>query len=252
MSKKNSRHIPLSGTYNIRDLGGYKTYTGARVPWQKFFRGDNPHLLSVKGMNYLYSQGLRLVVDLRTKNEIKGAPNPFENFPGVEYVNLPIFDDLAPVIMLQKQGSDENPLLHFYLEAIHGQGNAIKEVLRRISTIQDGAVLFNCTAGKDRTGIIAALLLGLVGVSEEEIVNDYALTASLIPGLVDKLLAESKARGANTERHSRMLESPSEVMQALLSEIESKFGSTEDYLKENGMEQEEIQRLKKLLSNKIR
>ena len=112
-------------------------------------------------MNYLYSQGLRLVVDLRTKNEIKEAPNPFENFPGVEYVNLPIFDDLAPVIMLQKQVSDENPLLHFYLEAIHGQGNAIKEVLRRISTIQDGAVLFNCTAGKDRTGIIAALLLGL-------------------------------------------------------------------------------------------
>ena len=53
MSKKNSRHIPLSGTYNIRDLGGYKTYTGARIPWQTFFRGDNPHLLSVKGMNYL-------------------------------------------------------------------------------------------------------------------------------------------------------------------------------------------------------
>ena len=161
MSKKNSRHIPLSGTYNIRDLGGYETYKGARVPWQTFFRGDSPHLLSVEGMNYLYHQGLRLVVDLRTKNEIKEAPNPFENFPGVEYVNLPIFDDLAPVIMLQKQVSDENPLLHFYLEAIHGQGNAIKEVLRRISTIQDGAVLFNCTAGKDRTGIIAALLLGL-------------------------------------------------------------------------------------------
>jgi protein-tyrosine phosphatase len=252
MSENNSRHIPLSGTYNIRDLGGYKTHTGARVPWQTFFRGDNPNLLSVEGMNYLYGQGLRLVIDLRTKNEIKEASNPFENFPGVEYINLPIFDDLAPVIMLQKQVSDENPLLHFYLEAIHGQGNAIKEVLKRISTIQDGAVMFNCTAGKDRTGIIAALLLGLVGVSEEEIVKDYALTASLIPGLADRLLAESKARGINTERHSRMLESPGEVMKALLSEIENKFGSIENYLKENGMEQEEIQRLKKLLSNKIR
>ena len=249
MSEKNGRHIPLSGTYNIRDLGGYKTCTGARVPWQTFFRADNPNLLDVEGMNYLYGQGLRLVIDLRTKNEIKEAPNPFENFPGVEYVNLPIFDDLAPVIMLQKQVSAENPLLHFYLEAIHGQGNAITEILRRISTVRNGAVMFNCTAGKDRTGIIAALLLGLVGVSEEEIVNDYALTASLIPGLVDKLLAESKARGANTERHSRMLESPSEVMHALLSEIESKFGSIEDYLKENGMEQEEIRRLKNLLSN---
>ena len=73
MSEKNCRHIPLSGTYNIRDLGGYETYKGARVPWQTFFRGDSPHLISVEGMNYLYHQGLRLVVDLRTKNEIKDA-----------------------------------------------------------------------------------------------------------------------------------------------------------------------------------
>ena len=72
----------------------------------------------------------------------------------------------------------------------------------------------------------------------------------MIPGLVDKLLAESKARGANIDRHSRMLECPSEVMQTMISEIGSKFGSIENYLKEIGVEQTERQRLKQLLSNK--
>jgi len=250
MAEKISRHIPLKGTYNMRDIGGYQTQSGNMTPWKTFYRADNPHLLDVEAMNYLYKQGLRLVIDLRSNNEVKEAPNLFASFPLVEYVNLPIFEDLAPVIMLQKQAVDENPLMQFYLEAIHGHGKAIKAVLRKIATIQNGAVLFNCTVGKDRTGIIAALLLGLAGVSDEGIVYDYTLTADLIPALASKLLAESKARGFNIEKHSKMLESPSEVMRMMLSDIRTKFGSIEDYLKEIGMTHKELQHLKQLLNNK--
>ena len=251
MIKNTNRHLPVKGTYNIRDLGGYKTQFGETIPWRKFLRGDSLHLLTNEGMSYLYQEGLRLVIDLRTHKEIQDRPNPFEKFPGVRFLNLPLFDDLAPIFMLNNKASKESPLVDFYLTALHNQHDAIRAVMSEISNTDDGAILFNCTAGKDRTGIVAALLLGLVGVSNEDIMYDYALTAELIPDLVKQLLAESKERGVDTKKHSQMLESPADVIKLTLVDLEKKYGSVSNYFKTIGLEQTLISNLRNRLLGKI-
>ena len=75
----------------------------------------------------------------------------------------------------------------FYISALDTRGAAVCNFLTHIARVQDGAVLFDCTAGKDRTGIIAALLLGLAGVSDDDIVDDYVLTEQMIPNLVARI-----------------------------------------------------------------
>jgi len=251
MIEKTNRHLSLKGTYNIRDLGGYKTSSGTTIPWRKFLRGDSPHLLNNDGMSYLHQEGLRLIVDLRTKKEIKEAPNPFEKFSGVKFLNLPLFDDLAPIFMLNNKTSKENPLLRFYLTALHNRHDAIKAIMSEIANVDDGAVMFNCTAGKDRTGIVAALLLGLVGVSSEEIIYDYTLTTPLIPDLVKQLLLESKKRGGDIAKHSKMLESPADVIKLTLLDLEKRYGSIKNYFKTIGVGETLILHLCNRLSGKI-
>lgn len=251
MIESNNRHLSVKGTYNIRDLGGYKTQFGKTTPWRKFFRSDSLHLITNEGMSSLYQKGLRLVIDLRTQKEMKERPNPFEKFPDVRFLNLPLFDDLAPIFMLKNDTAQQSPLLNFYLAALHNQHDAIRAVMSEISNTNDGAILFNCTAGKDRTGIVAALLLGLVGVSNEDIMYDYTLTAELIPDLVKQLLVESKERGVDTKKHSQMLESPAEVIKLTLLELEKKYGSVNNYFKTIGLEQALISNLCDRLSGKI-
>ena len=108
--------------------------------------------------------------------------------------------------------------------------------------------MFNCTAGKDRTGIVAALLLGLVGVSSDDIIYDYTLTAELIPELVKQLLDESKERGVDSKVHSRMLESPAEVIRLTLADLEKNYGSVSGYFESIGLNSKLISILRKRLT----
>ena len=248
MIDNSNRLLSLKGTYNIRDLGGYQTESGNKIPWRKFLRADSLHLLNDDGMSYLQREGLRLVIDLRTEKEVKERPNPFANFSGVQFLNLPLFDDLAPIFMLNNATSGKSPLLNFYLAAIHNQHKEIKAVMTEISNVDEGAILFNCTAGKDRTGIVAALLLGLVGVSSDDIIYDYTLTAELIPELVKQLLEESKERGVNSKVHSRMLESPAEVIRLTLADLEKNYGSVSGYFESIGLNSKSISILRKRLT----
>lgn len=250
MIENTNRHLAVKGTYNIRDLGGYTTKFGETIPWRKFLRGDSLHLLGNDEMSYLHQEGLRLVIDLRTEKEMKDRPNPFENFSSVRFLNLPLFDDLAPIFMLNNEMFNERPLLNFYLAALHDQHDAIRAVMSEIANANDGAILFNCTAGKDRTGIVAALLLGLVGVSNEEIIYDYTLTAELIPDLVQQLLSESKARGLDTKKHSKMLESPAEVIKLTLADLEKNYKSVSNYFEKIGLDKSLISNLQNRLSGK--
>ena len=123
-----------------------------------------------------------------------------------------------------------------------------KAVMTEISNVDEGAILFNCTAGKDRTGIVAALLLGLVGVSSDDIIYDYTLTAELIPELVKQLLDESKERGVDTKAHSRMLESPAEVIRLTLADLEESYGSVTGYFESIGLNSKSISILRKRLT----
>lgn len=248
MTSSALRHLPAKGAYNIRDLGGYKTVNGLIVPWRRFLRADSLHRLADGEAERLFDEGLRRVVDLRTAEELTTAPNPFAAYPGVHFVNLPMFDDLSPALMAKTAANDK--LLAFYLAAIDTRKDAIRDIMADMAEADSGAVLFNCTAGKDRTGIIAALLLGLAGVGRDQIIADYAMTADYIPDLVAEFLELSRQRGGDVVAYAKMLESPQATMAATLDRLESEYGSVPRYLSHIGLADAEITRLKERLTAK--
>lgn len=243
MTHSPNRTLTLRGASNVRDLGGYLNAAGAPVPWRHFLRADCLHQLEDGEAERLHFEGLRMVVDLRTAREVRDAPSKLEPLRGVEWVNLPLFDALSPDALAEVEVPDGHPLLAMYVTAIETRGEAICMILTRISQPENGTVMFNCTAGKDRTGIIAALLLGLAGVTASDIIDDYTLTAIHIPELVTEFLARARANGRDVESYATLLESPSDAMAGMLEHIDGTYGSVMGYFDHIAVPNEVLARL---------
>jgi len=228
------RHIALEGAYNIRDLGGYATAQGTQTAWRRFLRADSPHALSEAGQTALQAEGLGTVIDLRTAAEIAELPNPFARRAGVVYAHRPLFTALAP-LKLAGEADGAHPLLGFYLGALDDRHEALQDIMTLIAGADEGAVMFHCTAGKDRTGLVAALLLGLAEVSADDIVADYALTEGLISGLVAGFLETARQRGGDVTAYARLLAAPAATMRDTLGHLEARYGSVPRYLAHIGV-----------------
>lgn len=239
------RHLPIAGTYNVRDLGGYAA-GDAETLWRRILRADALYRLQPEGVAELYDAGVRTVIDLRHDHELETAPNPFREHPGVRYLNIALFDQLVPPGM---NGADQpaDVLLGLYTLALTERQAAIREVLCSIADADEGAVLFHCTAGKDRTGIIAALMLAAAGVGMQSILDDYALTGPMIAPMIDELIAGAVARGADVASFKPLLASAPETMQAMLDHIDQRYGSVRDYLELIGLNAAAIERLRSRL-----
>lgn len=236
-----TRHLPIKGTYNVRDLGGYAT-SGGQTQWRRLLRADALHRLDDEGVEAMLASGVATVIDLRHGDELAHQPNPFNGHAAVVYHNVPLLDGLAPSLM--DQG---DLLLDLYKRALLQRQPALAQVLRIIADAPAGGVLFHCTAGKDRTGIVAALLLSLAGVDTALIVGDYALTASLIAPIVADITAGAVARGADAAGFQRLLASEPATMVATLGFIEVEFGSIAAYVERIGLDQITIERLRNRL-----
>lgn len=184
-----------------------------------------------------------MVIDLRTEDEVTTAPNPFAAFADVHFANMPLFDDLSPEALSLAAVEEAHPLEAFYLAALETRAGAIRDILSAMAGVQEGAVLFNCTAGKDRTGIVAALLLGIADVDRDQIIADYTLTADFIPDLVAEFLDLSRERGGDVESYARLLESPAPAIAATLDHIDNRYGSVNGYLQHIGLPPADLRQL---------
>ncbi len=238
------RLLSVPGVLNLRDLGGYRTRRGHSTRWRSLYRGDSLHTMMPEGGEVLRGAGLRSVIDLRSYHETTDEPNPLAVAAGVAYHPIPLFDDLAPTLKDVKARNSDDLLLDLYMEALNAQSGAVRSVLATIAAAPEGAVLFHCTAGKDRTGIIAALLLGAADVERDEIVADYALTGAHIAPLVERLLARTRANGGDPVTHARFLRCEAPTMEAMLDHIERRHGSITGYLTEIGLEVAHIEALR--------
>jgi len=232
------RHWHLPDTHNVRDLGGYARANAAPTQWRRIFRADNLHHLDAASRQALREAGLSLVVDLRNARETEAEPNPFADAPGTAYRNVSLFEALAPIAML---GSPFD-MGQRYRDALDRCGQPIVEVLTALAEAPDGIVVFHCTAGKDRTGIIAALILALAGVSDDDIAADYAMTAQAAP-LLARLRARSMALGADPEHVERVLASEAGTMAGTLRYLRERHGGAAAYLERNGLAADVAERL---------
>lgn len=235
------RRIELERVQNFRDLGGYETSDGARVRWRTVFRSSSLSEATPGDVQRLRDLGLSLVLDLRSDEELERTGISALHDHGVEHRHVPY----GRVTMRERAGPGLD-----YLRGIEGAVPAIGTVFGAIAEAAEGqAVAFNCEGGKDRTGVTSALLLRALGVPDETIVGDYALTREYLTlwrDLSDEALAK-RGEQYGTELTREMLDAAPETMQSLLSGIDERYGSTEALLALGGVDEPLIARLRERL-----
>jgi len=177
------RVLTFDGCFNLRDLGGYASADGRWTRPQRLYRGDGPHALTPNDVERLGSLGLVTIIDLRTPDEVtRGCYSAV--LPDVVEYHLPMVDVLPDADEISGW-MDPAVVALRYREMLEHGAQSIAEVLAMLSDPSAYPAMFHCSAGKDRTGIVAAVLLGLLNVPVDTIVADYTLSGSSMHRLVD-------------------------------------------------------------------
>jgi protein-tyrosine phosphatase len=236
--------IQLEGGFNLRDLGEIKTAQGQTTKRGVFVRAGNLDKLSVAAQQEFIDYGVKTVIDLRSKWECQTYPNVFAKSSHVQYKNLPVMDDAlsnsADYLAKTKHYNNLGELYRVYLEVCK------KPIGTIISTIAESptTTVFHCYAGKDRTGIVAALLLSVAGVDEATIAQDYAETNAHIQHLVAEWRENAIKDGRDLAKLERDALAAPETILDSLDYIRQNYRSTEDYLSLCGVSEQQLNAIK--------
>lgn len=236
------RRLTVEGTYNIRDIGGYKTLNNGYTRWGTLFRADSLHQLTPESQKALLEFGIKTFIDLRQPYEVKNSPNVFATVPHVKYLNIPLLgeEDGYSIAKLSQT------LLEVNCRILDRCQRSIQSILTAIITDQK-PVLIHCTIGKDRTGIIIALLLSMAKVSKAIIAEDYALSKQFLAPLVEEWMREAAVAGTDISRLRLMLDAQPETMLDTLYYLDWQYGGAVNYLRTIGLSEEQISELGTLL-----
>jgi protein-tyrosine phosphatase len=169
------RVLEFDGCFNFRDVGGYPTVDGRWVRPQYLYRADGPHALTARDESLLRALGLRTVLDLRTTDEGEQRGSYATHVDDVIVYRLPMLDALPDIDDLTRW-TNPNAMADRYREMLDAAPESVAEALAVLSDPSAYPALVHCTAGKDRTGILTAIVLGVLGVADDTIVADYALS----------------------------------------------------------------------------
>ncbi|ACZ43549.1 protein tyrosine/serine phosphatase [Thermobaculum terrenum ATCC BAA-798] len=233
------RVLGWEGCLNVRDLGGYASRYGGETRWGAVIRADNLARLTEAGRRDLLAHGVRTVIDLRMPEEVRLHPNPFakEGEHGVRYHNISFLDPAVPK-------EDFTTLANDYKWMLDTFSASVAEVMRVIASAPEGAVLFHCMGGKDRTGLISALLLEVAGVDRETIAADYALTQECLRPEWEAWLESEPDKREERERELAKYMPTKEVMLEVLEYLDERYGGPIEYLRRAGVSEEELERIR--------
>lgn len=221
------RHIACDGTFNVRDLGGYATTDGRVVRWQTLYRADGLHRIPHGATSPVDDLGWRTVLDLRTTAEVDAGA--FLG-TGLEVIHLPILRATWGIPEVTEVDPVEFLSTH-YLQMLDEGAAAIAAAFAVLASPVRLPVVFHCSAGKDRTGVLAALVLSALGVPADVVAADYHLSAPAVEQLVSWL---TESRPDLAEEMSRQpkafLSCPPEAMHTFLEALRDRYGSVEAYL----------------------
>lgn len=237
------RHLPLEGSYNVRDLGGYTTLNGGVTRWKTILRSGDMHMLTSKSKTSLFAYGVRTVVDLRRDAELIEKPNPFANSSRIAYHHRDLWGEL---IAPERLDYDDASVWWFghYSMLLDQHRPRVCEAFATVANPDNWPVVFHCAAGKDRTGVIAGLVLSLLGVSKETIADDYALSARFLLNRFQELTPPEEIPSGFGWRDYQQEHCPPRAMLRTLRHVESVYGGTEAYLVEGGVHPAQIDSLR--------
>jgi protein-tyrosine phosphatase len=240
-------HLTVSGTWNVRDPGGFKTRTGKIVKAGVILRSGNLDKLPDTSQQQLIDYGVQTIIDIRDEWEAENYPNVFINSPTVTYRNVPFLGDaLSGDQTWQTETSDFTHLHELYIKYVQRCQPQIANIMTAIAE-SDSVVMVHCHAGKDRTGIIAALLLSLVDVPDDVIAEDYSLSSAQISHLIKEWRAYNLEKGRDMRKFERKVASEPETILRTLQFVRDTFDSTEAYLSHCGVSDATLTELKQQL-----
>ena len=218
-----TRHLPLPGTYNFRDAGGYPLASGEWLALGRLYRSDALAGLDAAGRAVLTERGVRTLVDLREAEELSLAPDALDGVE-VRVAHHPLYGGRlsrqAPISLEQ-----------VYEQLVDDHGEALAAAVAELAAPGALPALVHCTAGKDRTGIVIALVHAVAGVSDADIADDYARTSQyLTPDAVAAITRNVPSRQLSGAVATAVLACPPEMILATLARIRETHGSVEEYL----------------------
>ena len=246
--KEGERRLPFEGARNFRDLGGYPAADGRRTRWGLVYRSGSLHNLTEADLAAFGRLGVRGVFDLRGGTERDLQPNP------VPSVHLPVLDELAgeeglDIVRAKSLEEAVTAVERIYLGMLSRRAGVYGELLKSLADQANLPAVFHCTAGKDRTGIAAALILGALGVDRATVLYDYELTGEVGATDAAALRMALEAAGMAPEAADVVLGAPATPMEHALEELDRRYGGTEAYLLgPAGMGARDIERLREALT----
>ena len=243
------RRLELEGCFNFRDLGGWRTTDGRATRWNSLFRADSVHLMSDADVQHARDElGVRTLIDLRSDLEVQ--------FGGVGA----LADSVAlrqhapfrsrPIDAPAAAGSDDrspDAMVAQYLGILEHSSDLIIDAVDALS--RDGALpgVFFCAAGKDRTGVLSAVLLGALGVVEGDIVEDYVLSAETIDRVIGRFGANPNSPDMYRDLPASHFAPVAETMHRVVATVHEQYGSFGDYVQSKGLPAERLHALRNAL-----
>ena len=239
MNKENLRIVSMPGVSNFRDLGGYPTRDGRTVKWGQLYRSGHLAALSSRGLESLAKLNLHTVVDFRSGFEIKKQPDQLP--AGTEYLHLPVLEEanetLAREIRHHLMNRDyEGVDLNDHIFESYGLFPTqftpeYKAFIHTLLKANGSPVLWHCTAGKDRTGFAAAILLRLLGVDQQIIYEDYMLSVKHAERFNKNILRAVLARGFKAYKMMKpLLTVQKNWIENAFASLENEWGNFQSYV----------------------
>ena len=243
MKRTRAQRVELEGCSNFRDLGGYRLNGGGTTKSGVLYRADCLSKLTGSDIEKLGELGIACVIDLRHEEEINKTGHPVKNVGGIAYHNVQLVDgvnsnDLKSLL--------PQSLSEMYADLADNAGGKIAEIFRIILNHKVGGVVFHCAAGKDRTGVVAALLLLLAGAEETEILFDYSITYTLMKEVFSRQIQDAKNAGFDIPAHIFL--SDEVTIKEFIDHIHHKHRGVENYLKSIGLDTDEIAEIKRIIT----
>jgi protein-tyrosine phosphatase len=230
------RFIPLEGAANFRDIGGYLTESGKRVLSGKVFRSDELSELSDTDLLTLKDIGLRFIFDLRNSREVKKKTDRIPKDAPYEYRHTPIYEkepkkEYLPAILFKRHKLGD-VLAERYFYMIEKHAEVFGKILSYFADPNNFPIVYHCNAGKDRTGIITAFILSLLGVPDETIIADYSLSNLGFEHYFGEFVEDQRhsIMGVKDEEFQGLFIVKPDWMKNLLTHLRENYGSVEKYL----------------------
>ena len=246
-----SRHINFESVLNFRDLGGYRAQGGRTIAWRRLFRSGELHHMTSHDITRLKEEiRLRSVIDLRgsVQQELLGV-GPLNEI-GVKYYSIPLsiitdrVNDRGKELFRDFSNSGE---VYLYRVRNKEYGRRIVDALEIIADPENHPLVLHCNAGKDRSGILAAVVLGVLGVPDEDIIIDYTLTAPYMKEFINRWNNDPRTAEVHKNLPEYQLKASPESMALFLSTLNKEYGSVRGYVMVQGAEVSLFNRLGRAL-----